>query len=752
MSTLALYEHSCPDQCGGHDHRQVTVVLHNGFGDHEVLARTLARHLRVRPAPARVVLFGLDSHGAFIEEALADTSSFRARLGVAWGAAAHQNACFGIVLGGSGPAYRAVGAQMDETQAAAEARLAATMTAQAIFTESKCMQVAPPGVHYSKTSKAHSASFIRASNALVKSRHTLTLAYWLLPFVGQPARRILVDTSAIASLVYAACQVAVETGMRPAMPTIDSFQSYEGLSDADLEDVENTLFVISASTSGNLARRAFARGVERQRLCTLYLLSREQADQDAVCQLRKHNHNPDGLELLESWPESQCPLCRNGSAAIQIGGDLFLTALPETDSVLLVKRHLLDQQRDIISLFSGLGVFRVHRRIGDRTAEISVDLAPAFEDAEVSANVMEFREDWKHLLRRYVPANLTHIVYPTYPYAHELARDVAKFVSEYVLSQPELTSGIELFETATHSDGCAIVTTPCVHNPNEIMGINRDLRTTIPGGTVTYLIPLLRAQSEAQAKGMISNITFGDRGAGTFSHHSLFTLYLPEDRDLNPWDRELDCIKVLIDWLESQEEVVPAQLLARRTYLYEVTATGIVNTLFWPDGTEQALTIRSNFVLLPTEDGRRSLSQADIFVVVSALLNNLRLMEQGDTLRSSQYQHRILAPGNFVRFNDGVIQAALLRAARGSELNYVATDTGRHSAEMADHIEEMTRKASAQEGEALTEFILAIATGTLRLAEKDLESIIRTVCSSAERVPQVVLSLARAIEAKVLPL
>ncbi|WP_194724052.1 hypothetical protein [Noviherbaspirillum malthae] len=752
MSTLALYEHFCPDQSGAHGHRQVTIVLHNGFCDHEALARSLARHLRVRPAPAKVVLFGLDSHGPFIEEALSHGSSFRTRLAAAWGAAAHQNLCFGIVLESKHLVFHSLGAQLDEAKIAAEVRLATTMTAQAIFIESKCMQIAPPGVHYSKTSKAHSVGFIRASNALVKSRHTLTLAYWLLPFVGQPARRILVDTSAIASLIYAACQVAVETGMRPAMPIIDSFQSYEGLSDADLEDVDNTLFVISASTSGNLARRAFTRGVDRRRLCTLYLLSQEQEDQEAVCQLRKHDHNPDGLDLLESWPEPQCPFCRKGSAAVQIGGDLFLTALPETDSVLLAKRHLLEHQRDIISLFAGLGVFCVYRRIGDRTAEISVDLAPAFQSPDASDGIMAFRQAWQHLLRRYAPANLTHIVYPTYPYAQELAQEVADFVSKHVQSAPALTSGSELLETATRSEGCAIVTTPCVHDPNEMMGINRDLRTTIPGGTATYLFPLVRAQSEAQAKGMITNITFGDRGAGTYSHHALHMLFLPEDRDISPWDRELDCIMVLLDWLETLDETVPPQLLARRKHLNEVTATGMVNTLFWPDCSEQALAIRSNFVLLPTEDGRRPLSQADIFVVVSALLNNLRLMEQGDTLRSSQYQHRILAPGNFVRFNDGIIQAALLRAARGSELNYVATDTERHSADMADHIEEMIRKASAQEGEALTEFILAIAMGTLRLADRDLESVISTVCSSAERVPPVVFLLARAIKAKVLPL
>lgn len=751
MSSLSLYEHYHSVNSDKREVRQVTIVLHEDFQDHEILARTMARHLRKGPAPDRVVLFGMDSHAAFIQQALASNSAFRARLDVAWGAAAENHQCFAIVRKHGDVPYESFGLQLTFEEIHKEVQQAAAMTAQNIFSESGCLQVAPRGSHYSKTSKAHCDTFIRASNALVKSSHTLTIAYFLQPFVTQMAKRILVDTSAIASVVYAACHIAIRSGALSVMPIIDSFQSYSGLSDDDLEDVENTLFVISASTSGNLARAAFNRGVKRHQLMTLYLLSQDQADQDALCLLRKHSGNPHGLNLLQSWLETECKLCRTGSVPIQIGGDLFLTSLPETISVVLLKKHLPDDQRDIISLFAGHRAFRIHRRIGDRTAEISVDLESVFLNSEKDPLITIFNDEWQRLLRRYLPANVSHVVYPDYPYALTLAEGVNSFISQFVKPNFKVTSGGDLINSSTVPNGCAIVVTPCVDEPVELMGINRDLRSKIPGGTATYMFPILRAQSEAQAKTIVTNLTFGDRGAGTYSLHRMYEIYLPEDRDINPWERELACLKSLSDWLEEEGKEVPAQLVNRRSQLNSATVAGLTDNLFWPDSTGKSLSIRSNFVLLPTQDGKRQLDQADIFVVMSALLNNLRQLDGGSGLRSNQHQRKVLSPGNFLRFNDGVIQAAILRAARKGELNYAATENGKDSAAMADHILKMVDKAASEDGEALSEFVLAMATGILRLETRDREWVVKTIIDKDNTMPLIVALMARAIDSGVLP-
>ncbi|MGV8867389.1 MAG: hypothetical protein ACOH2S_10735 [Janthinobacterium svalbardensis] len=753
MSSLSLYEHYCPGQSGIHGDRQVSIILHGTFNDHEILARSLARHLRANAAPARVVLFGLEKHSQFIAEALDRESAFKSRLEVTWGGAAETNPCFGIVQNlAQNAASRGIGREISQAEVLKELALAATMTAQSIFTQSGCLQHAPHGSHYSKTSKAHCNTFIRTSNALVQSQHTLTLAYFLQKFITQPAKRILIDTSAVASVIYAACHIAVQEGILDSMPIIDSFQSYEGMSDTDLEDVENTLFIISASTSGNLARKAFSKGVKKNQLITLYLLSEDQADQDALCLLQKLQGNPDGVELVGSWNSNECVLCHKGSTPIQIGGDLFLTSLPETASIILIKKHLPEEQRDIITRFAGLRVFRAHRRIGGRTAEISVDLDTAFNDPAVGPKIIEFREEWKRLLRRNLPANISHLVRSDYPFATTLGDGVKSFITGYLNSKINVLSGNQVMASAAVVNGCAIVLSPCVDDPVELMGINRDLRSKIPGGTAVYLFPFIRAKSVGQAKGIVTNLTFGDRGAGTYSLHRMYELYLPDDRAENSWDKELSCIKVLIDWLESIGEDVPDNLAARRKQLNSATAEGLTDALFWPDSAGKALAIRSNFVLLPTEDGQKALDQVDVFVVISALLNNLRETTAAENLRSSQYERKVLSPTNFLRFNDGVIQAALLRAARNGELNYASSNDVANSANMTDHILKMIDKAEFEDGEALTEFLLAIGLGTLRLEERDLNSVVHTITAKLEKMPRFVGILARALEAGKLPI
>ncbi|MFC7518472.1 hypothetical protein ACFQUU_26015 [Herbaspirillum sp. GCM10030257] len=749
MSNFALYDHYCSGQSASSFTRQISIVLHANAQDVEDISRGIAKHLRQNAAPAKVVVFGFLHHVGVIEALLTAGSPFQERLRFSWGQAAPDGACFGIVRTGAPSAYQAVGnAKASPEELELEVSHAATMTAQCIFKMSGCLQEAPRGSHYSKTSKSHSLAFIRASNALIRSQHTLTIAYWLQSFVSQPARRILIDTSAIASAVYAACHLAINAGYISEMPVIDSFRSYEGLSDEDLEDVKNTLFVISASTSGNLACEAFSRGVKPDRLITLYLLANHLPEQQALCLLRKDEEkNPEGLPLIPGWKEGACALCDQGLAKIQIGGDLFLTSLPKTEEVSILKKHLPSSQRDIISRFAGLGVFKVHRRIGDRTCEMVIDLGPLLDpDVPGVPAVTEFQKDWDRLMRSNVAANASHLVFPAYPESDTLANSLYSYASELLRNESFTpTQGNQLVGAVKVPNGSAVVVAACVDDPVEMMGINRDLRNVIPGGTAAYFVPFLRARTEAEAKNVTTNLTYGDRGAGTYSLYKMYDVFLPEERLEDPWDIELKYLLKLSEWLDDENESIPLQILERRSSLRATTATGMSDALFWPDKNGRALQIRTNFVLLPTDDGRRTLTQADIFFVISALLNNLRNLEGSESLRVSQYEKHVLSPANFIKFNDGVIQAAILRAARDGELNFVAADSEQYSAQMRDILLKLIVSEVEDAREALTEFVLAIAVGRLRLEKAHRDEVMGLVIASQHSVPEIAFHMARAV-------
>lgn len=87
--------------------------------------------------------------------------------------------------------------------------------------------------------------------------------------------------------------------------------------------------------------------------------------------------------------------------------------------------------------------------------------------------------------------------------------------------------------------------------------------------------------------------------------------------------------------------------------------------------------------------------------------------------------HVLLAPENFDRYNDSVLQASLLRAAYHSELAY-STHTGA-SRSVAGLIQRMIKLFDQREGEALPEFLLALATKRMMLAESDLTLLIESL-------------------------
>ena len=90
-------------------------------------------------------------------------------------------------------------------------------------------------------------------------------------------------------------------------------------------------------------------------------------------------------------------------------------------------------------------------------------------------------------------------------------------------------------------------------------------------------------------------------------------------------------------------------------------------------------------------------------------------------LSKSVYGHVLLAPAMFETFNDAVLKASFLRAARRSELMYeVDAD---QSTRMAQIVLAELEGWSAGTGDALSEMLLALATKRLRLRDGERAKI-----------------------------
>lgn len=122
--------------------------------------------------------------------------------------------------------------------------------------------------------------------------------------------------------------------------------------------------------------------------------------------------------------------------------------------------------------------------------------------------------------------------------------------------------------------------------------------------------------------------------------------------------------------------------------------------------------------------------QAEVMGTVSAVLQNARTASSvavAQRLRSPMLMQVALDPENFARFNDGVIQASILRAALPSELDY------RGDADASTFMRVLLERVASRMGEpqqAELEFLTALAIGRLRLNETDLTKV-RQACHAA---------------------
>jgi hypothetical protein len=99
-------------------------------------------------------------------------------------------------------------------------------------------------------------------------------------------------------------------------------------------------------------------------------------------------------------------------------------------------------------------------------------------------------------------------------------------------------------------------------------------------------------------------------------------------------------------------------------------------------------------------------------LVLTALRHNTDINRR---LAHNAYERVVLSPHNFDRFNDGILQASLLRSARPQELAYGACDLS-VSEQMLDVLMHALPDGDVPEkSEALMEFLIALLTRRMSL-------------------------------------
>jgi hypothetical protein len=614
-----------------------------------------------------------------------------------------------------------------------------------IFFSREGLLRASPGFHYVLPSDNHADRFIRTGNVLIAGPEINFIAFALLPFIRAGLKRIYTDTASISSVAYALVLMRRQLDPEFELPTITSFSSYRGMKTMWFEDKQDSLCIISASTSGTMDLGIVsAQNIPKSNVVTLfYGGARPIHDSQVLCDLTKRLEGAKHIEKISSYPPEDCPHCNEDSVAITLSGDQFLLANLNVEEALITDSDAPDWFKNTLPSLVGTGAVRVQfDKSGStgRTRQVYLHLRALLQHFHNKSGRAELLNKLEDIFVSSVPARLTAIIYLD----DESSRDMADLAGAIfqeatgkTLDPSRVLTAVEVKtdpgKIVLPDSGTILIVASTVVTGRSLLSISQALRQIAPNAQQIYLIGVARMVSEDTWKELQSNLGYGkypqqhriqvgqviyvpDGCAGTNStpwyDERLFHQRSLKSQEFSDMDASLrEFLEARVEWLGNAES---KQVI------------GMQEQLFLPRVNKglsfEQLQLRPGFVFWKFFDWKsRNFSQADVFFTISAILHKLRERNPRKWLCQNEHVRTLLSPGCFGRFNDGVIQASLLRAASHHELDYSQDET--KSSRMKEILVLILTNFAQETGEAASEFLLALAQGKLRLSLSHSEDV-----------------------------
>lgn len=709
--------------------------------DADNLVGALKAHMEASPPPGRLFLIGASTIDTTVTEA---TKTMRLRDALPeFTRYRDPPPLFPLAFDEKGHIEQLAG------NAIAGEDLTATITREGlrwIFDKRRGMLRAGPAFHYLNPSGRHTTAFIRTGNVLLHSAEIAFVAMGVLKWWPADLRRIFVDTASISSVAYALTELRRMFEPNLRAPSIDSFSSYGGLKEFLFG--KDSLCLISASTSGSLHRKIQRGHLPSDRVVTLFYCGPPTKEEGVLCDLTKRT-DQDGIPAPDNFDRVEdCEMCQRGSDVIGISGDQFLPANPEVEELVLKAEHAPGWLNDFLRSVLGQRIVRCHGGMAidnTRPREIFFHLKGAVrlpEEDAIEAEAPRFSDHLKRQLDSTVPASLSAIVYVDNASSQAMASTIREYFAKFGNRElPTYTAeSLQDEKAQLPKDASVVVAVGAISSGRTLLGISQFLRNVAKTDSIVYLIGVARSSSEAEWERLKSNLTWGRRkreyplASVTFAH-------LPTElsHESSPWAVERQFLGEVRDYIAKADGPIEAardEIEARRAQIDEAAerdGEGLGSKVFLPkvhagaifSAKPHKMSLGQNFVFwrdIP-EDLKKTPAQAEVYVTLAAILHHLRDGRGSGALVQHEHNRTVLAPANFGRFNDGVIQAAILRAARPRELDYSHDKDA--SAQMRDTLIRFIERREQPEGEAAPEFLLALAASRIHLMDSDREDLVR---------------------------
>ncbi|MNH76579.1 hypothetical protein D3C73_288540 [compost metagenome] len=568
--------------------------------------------------------------------------------------------------------------------------------------------------HFENPSGRHSDRFIRVSNILTQGAEITFIAFCALPMIPDDVRQAYIDTPALFTVV-AAINEQWRSFDREGL-LVDNFSSYAGAKGAEF-DTERSFVLISASSSGSLANELTGlRGFPARQVVHLLFLGDNAAQHTVVGDLQLDALlNPDGVTRTTVSTANDCVPCRNGSHAIKLQGDQFEFAGPQHDSLLIKSDDRPPGLDGLMARLAGTGVFAVGLGASGKPPR----------QFEVSATqlmaAVPFLERLDYAARRSIPARTGHIIAAD-PQSETLAHHIRATAAPQAKVVAREAIDAEVDKT---SDTAIVIVATVIESGRTLLDLSRDLRSIAPDAPLTYLVGLSKGTGDPGRSSLAASLR-KTHNPYPYEFLAIEEIVLPASSSHNAWAAEAQLLQ------RASASRVPAPVAAlvkARLDRLRRASEALADDLFLGNGSDRSLKLQPGFVFWPRGLPEGDHTQAEVYFTIASVLQQLRAnagrggKPGKSAIRTNWFQQTLLAPGNFGRFNDDVIQASILRAALPAELNY--RDRPEDSREMGRLIARILKAAGVDRGGAAAEFLLALGTRRLQLRREDLDIVLK---------------------------
>ena len=581
----------------------------------------------------------------------------------------------------------------------------------------------PHGYRFQKPSGVETDIFIRTGNVLSVPSLLFVFCQLMLRRIPDSTRTIFIDSFTILSFALRIQSLfgyfaRLNNEANSTAPSIQVFRSYEVESVFSFPNENNYFIIISASTTNSLAKK---------------LIREHSANASRIVHMIGMGDDESELEQSSVYfLERKIKVdSRKSSKIIGISTDEFMTSHGNPNRVRISTKHVCQKvAKELKDPYYSSSL-----RLMTSGANSGYGHFSLFSLIKCEAQIWSkgFIQWLKCEVIHEIPSTTRTIVYLDDPLSKKFGEEIQGRLNEiHGKNLMKLISAKTLKNKMSDVPTDSTVVLVAFEDPHleELRKISVQLRER-PDVYQHYVIGYDFSESQEQFDRLRDDLKFSSSSLPNF-HFSNF-LCLPVSAT-NLHESIFDDYGIRQKQLIDFESDIPPSVMQRLKDGIQAEETSGGSEIFFRSIKGDKLALRGGSIFFSADNNSGStnsngatldISQEVVYLAVALALQQAR-EERSSMVEALKFDRNpfvisVIDPKMFWRFNDGILQAALLRALSKSELDYSTDET--LSAEFHQIAISVFENSHNNAGEATLEFLAAIASEKVSLREQEFEHI-----------------------------